>query len=118
MALITQIKVGGTTYDVSMKAGNGIAIGSTGDISVRIGTGLFFDGGVLCLTGVYTGLGMGLKEENGTLDVRVSSGLAILADGLGVNIGRCFTIGEDGSLMLKISTGLKFDDGGALTTIA
>lgn len=117
MALIKQINVGGTSYRIGINIGNGLVMTGDGILNLNLGTGLIFgSGGMLCVSGLYTGLGSGLVDYNGTLDVRVSSGLESLVDGVGVNIGSGLTLDESGGLTLKIdTTKLKLNSSGQLT---
>lgn len=114
MALISQIKVGDTTYDVAMKAGNGIYITRTGVVSVKLGTGLFCDedGSVYTL---FSGVSSGLIITSGELNVRAISGLEASSEGLGIKVSTGLST-ANGILGLKVDGAkLIFNSSGELT---
>ena len=83
MALISQIKVGDTTYDVAMKAGNGIYITRSGVVSVKVASGLKAteEGIMLLVSGHDKGYNRGLTLDKGVLDLKIGSGLRFKEDG-------------------------------------
>lgn len=82
MALIKQVKVGGVTYEIAMKAGRGIEITGTGLVEAKLGSGLCFgSSGEICASGVITGVGSGFMTGNGLLELNLGSGLMINDNG-------------------------------------
>lgn len=77
MALIRQIKVGGTTYDIGVKAGDGIAIGTSGEVKVHCSSGLRADssGVSVLISGHDSGYRHGLEYKNDTIALKLASGL-------------------------------------------
>lgn len=109
MALIKQIKVGGTTYNIGINADAPLSV--SGDtLHLNIGSGLrTFDGKLdLFLSGDS------LTHNNG-IAVKISSGLETTREGISLlisgNRGLAF---ERGMLTLKLGSGLKFNSEGAI----
>lgn len=117
MALIKQIKVGDTTYQIGLDVDSGLVMSDDGVLKLNIGSGLKIDGtGKLFVSGLYAGLGSGLVDDYGTLEVRVTSGLNIFNDGVGLKLGSGLTLNNLGELTLKINgSKLKLDSSGQLT---
>lgn len=103
MALIKQIKVGGTTYDVAMRAGNGIEIGISG-VSVRCSSGLRADpsGLSVLISGHEDGYLHGLEYKGGAIAVKLDSGLRF---------------NDRGYIQLDLGSGLALDDDGRIIVV-
>lgn len=99
MALIKQIKVGGTIYDIAMSAGSGIEVSTSGVVSARLASGLFFNG----------------KGEITPLFATVASGLVIDEDVARVKVGSGLSVDDSNGVTLKIGSGFTFDNYGRLT---
>lgn len=114
MALIRQIKVGGTTYNIGINTSAPLSL--SGDtLSLNVGSGLEVLNGKL---DVFLS-GWTLEHKNG-LGVRVSSGLQMTSEGV-----KLFVSGQDemynrglsferGMLKIKLGSGLKFNSDGAI----
>ena len=114
MALIKQIKVGGTTYNIGINAAAPLSV-SGDDLRLNIGSGLhtlddkldvFLSGDTL--------------ENKSGIAVKVTTGLATTKDGIMLlvsgydsNYNRGFTL-EKGVLELKLGSGLRFNEDGTL----
>ena len=117
MALIRQIKVGGTTYNIGI---NPVAplIMSGDNLVLKIGSGLQTVNGALDLLLS----GYSFTQQNG-LSLRVASGLtmtsagvSLLISGANENYSRGLAF-ERGMLKLKIATGLRFNEDGELEIV-
>lgn len=114
MALIKQIKVGGTTYNIGINANVPLVV--SGDtLQLLLGSGLqTVDGNLDLFLSGYT-----LTHMNG-IGVKVTSGLQTTSEGIALlvsghdsmyNRGLSF---ERGMLNIKLGSGLKFNADGAI----
>lgn len=114
MALIKQIKVGGTTYNIGINADAPLSM--SGDtLRLDIGSGLKAVGGKLDLfLSGYT-----LTHMNG-IAVRVTSGLQTTSEGIALLVSGADSMYnrglslDRGMLTLKLGSGLKFNSEGAI----
>lgn len=114
MALIKQIKVGGTTYNIGINADAPLMV--SGDtLQLALGTGLHTVEGKLDLF-----LSGDTLTYNNGVAVKISSGLEVTRQGVSLllsgadsmyNRGLTF---ERGMLDIKLGTGLKFNAEGAI----
>lgn len=114
MALIKQIKVGGTTYNIGINADAPLSM--SGDtLRLDIGSGLKTVGGKLDLF-----LSGDTLTHNNGIAVKITSGLTTTPEGLSLLVSghdsmydRGLSL-DRGMLTLKIGTGLKFNADGEI----
>jgi hypothetical protein len=104
MALIIQIKVGGTTYDIGVKAGNGIAINASGAVEVYCGSGLRADNSGLCV--LISGHSDGFRH-----------GLQFVRDEIAIKIAPGLKFNDSGAIAIDFGSGLTIDTNGKLVTV-
>ena len=104
MALIRQIKVGGNTYDVAVKAGDGIAISTSGAVEVHCSSGLRADssGVSVLISGHSDGFRHGLEYKNDTIALKLASGLKF---------------NDRGYIQLDLGSGLSQDGEGRIVVV-
>lgn len=117
MALIKQIKVGGTTYNIGINADAPLSV--SGDrLHLEIGSGLeTVDGKLDLFLSGYT-----LTHTNG-IAVKVTSGLTTTAEGIALLVSGADSMYnrglslDRGMLTLKLGSGLKFNSDGAIDLV-
>lgn len=104
MALIRQIKVGGNTYDVAVKAGDGIAISTSGAVEVYCSSGLRADNSGLSvlISGHSDGFRHGLEYVRDEIAIKIASGLKF---------------NDSGAIAIDFGSGLAIDTNGKLVTV-
>lgn len=114
MALIKQIKVGGTTYNIGINADAPLSV--SGDtLQLLLGSGLqTVDGNLDLFLSGYT-----LTHMNG-IAVKVTSGLTTTSEGIALLVSghdsrynRGLSL-DRGMLTIKLGSGLKFNSEGAI----
>lgn len=117
MALIKQIKVGGTTYNIGINADAPLMV--SGDtLKLALGSGLHALEGKLDLflsgdTLTYAN-GIAVKVASGL--TTTPEGVALLVSGASENFSRGLAF-ERGMLTLKLGSGLKFNSEGAIDLV-
>jgi hypothetical protein len=116
MALIRQIKVGGTTYDIGVKAGDGIAISTSGAVEVRCSSGLRADASGLSV--LLSGNGHGLEFKDGAIAVKLASGLYFDSKGeIAPFLGSGLHMNDKGQIAPLLGSGLRINDNGEIALI-
>ena len=114
MALIKQIKVGGTTYNIGINPVSPLSM-SGDNLALKLGSGLqTVDGALDLFLSGYS-----LTNDNG-ISVKVSSGLEHTPQGIALMISgenEDYSRGLEfvrGMLSLKLGSGLKFNNAGEI----
>lgn len=104
MAFIKQVKVGGVTYDIAITAGKGIAISTSGEVEVHCSSGLRADNSGLSV--LISGQSDGYRH-----------GLEYVGDEIAIKIASGLKFNDFGAIALDLGSGLGIDPNGKVVIV-